>query len=331
MKGRIITDWSKVNFRDPVSRLKVVGALQHFLRLPDEKGSPVRTALQHLAIKGDFPAEILQILEKYHAVPFYDLGYEQIFDIKDFTGTTESGFEILDVEDGLTFNKVQPGDKAKVYGMKGSKVSVTFDMYGGGLQWLRTLIDDRKYWTLEDNAIAFRNKAYYSRASNFYALIEAVSSAENVDWQAVDGAIPNTDPAYIPIRDANTINLACGTILSDLKDKGMGVTPQSQFILLSDVTYKSRTERALAYLQQAFSGSQKLVQFSITPQYTLMLQTPSVYYVILPKGKLKGGNRMDLTVFDQFDIMSYADVMVGWMRYGGAIGEVNQVKRCLRS
>jgi len=59
-----------------------------------------------------------------------------------------------------------------------------------------------------------------------------------------------------------------------------------------------------------------------------MLSSSSVYYVIFPKNKLKGANRMDLTVFSDFDIEAYSDIAVGWQRYGGAVGELKQLVRC---
>lgn len=328
MKGKIISDWTQVDFQNSASRAKVVGALNHFMRMPDMKGSPIRKALQHFATKGDFPAEILQVLEKFHAVPDYDLGYESLFDIRDFTGTNESGFKILNVESGLTFAKVITGDKAKVYKFSGDVTTVSFDKYGGALGWDRTLIDDRQYWTLEDNAIAFRNKAYSSRAANFYALIEAVTG-EDMAWQAVTPAsVATSNENYNAIRDVNTINAACLQIMTDLKDSGYGVTANSQFVILAPIALKSRLERAAKMLQQPVVGSGQHLSFNITIIYTLMLSSNSYYYVMFPKAKMKGGYRMDLTIFDEFDILAYADTMAGWLRYGGAIGDTNQIKKC---
>lgn len=330
MKGKIISDWTKVDFADASSRAKVVGALQHFMKAPD-RDVTLKKAIQHFATKGDFPTEILQILEKFHATPDYDLGYEEIFDIRDFSGTNESGFKILSVESGLTFSKVAVGEKAKVYKMSGSEVSVSFELYGGALGWHRTLIDDRQYWTLEDNAIAFRNKAYSSRASNYYALIEAVTG-KDVAWQAVTPAsVATSNENYNAIRDINTINAACLEILTALKDAGMGVNANSQFIILAPIALKSRLERASRMLQQPVVGSGQHLSFNIRIIYTLMLSSNSYYYVILPKGKMKGGYRMDLTIFDQFDILAYSDTMVGWMRYGGAIGDTDQVRKLATS
>ena len=332
MRGRIISDWSKVDFHNPDSRLKMTGALNYFMREPDRKDSPIRKALQHFTTKGDFPTEILQILEKFHEVPAYDMGYEQIFDIRDFSGTNESGFKILDVLSALTFSKIKTGEKAKVYQAEGSAVDVSFDMYGGGLNWDRKLIDDKQYWALEDNAVEFRNKAYYSRAYNFYALVDAVSSGENITWQAVTPtSVATTNENYNAIRDINTINAAVLQIISDLKDVGLGLTANSTFVLLCPIALKSRIQRALSLLQQPVVGSGQHLAFNVQPLYTTMLSSSSVYYIIYPKAKMKGGYRMDLTIFDQFDITAYVDTMVGWMRYGGAIGNVNQVKRCATS
>ena len=218
-----------------------------------------------------------------------------------------------------------------MFKFSGDVTEVTFDMYGGGLNWDRKLIDDRQYWTLEDNAIAFRNKAYSSRAENFYALLEAAGAASGnaQTWAAVTPAgVTTANENYNAIRDVNTINAACLAILTDLKDDGVGANANSQFVIVAPVALKSRLERASKLLQQAVTGSGEHLNFNIRMIYTLMLSSNSYYYVCFPKAKCKGGYRMDLTMFDQFDILAYADTMVGWMRYGGAVGDTDQIARC---
>lgn len=321
MKGKIIKDWSAINFGDKNHRMKFVGAMQHFFRQPEDK--KFKAALQQFTTKGDFPAEILQVLEKYNATPDWDNGYEQIFDIRDFTTTNVSGFELLDVSSGLTFAKVPIGDKAKVFKMSGSKATVSFDRYGGALGWDRTWFDDRQWWTVEDTSITFRNKAYASRAANFYALIEAISD-QDLAWQGV------TADSQI-VRDVKTINKACLNIATAVKDKGYGVTPNSTFVLLAPLALKDRVMAALSYLQQAFQGSTKAVSYTVKPVFTMMLSSNVKYYVGLPGKKAKGGIRMDLTLFSSFDILTYADTVAGWMRYGGAIGDTEQFQVCATS
>jgi hypothetical protein len=330
MLGKIIKDWNKINFTDPKHRLKLIGAMQAFCSLPNTP--EYRAALQHFATKGDFPAEILQVLEKFHATSDWDTAFEEIFDIRGFQNTNESGFSILNVQNGLTFAEVKVGNKAKVFKFSGTKTDITFGLYGGGLGWHRTLIDDRQYWTLEDNAIAFRNKAFSSRAQVFYDLIDAVGAGQNIAWQAPEpAALVNTDALYTANRDAQTINLACQTLVTNLKDDGMGVNANTIFILLAPFQLRGRIQRALSLQLQAFSGSSGQFHYNVVPRYTTMLSSATSYYVCFPKGKSKGGYRMDLTLFSQFDQLSYSDTMVGWQRYGGAIGDSEQFQRCATS
>lgn len=323
MKGKIIKDWSKVDFRNPEHVKKWAGAMQHFMRVP-EKDPRVRAALQQFTTKGDFPDEILQVLEKVHATPNWDIGYESIFDIRDFTSTNQSGFDILDVSSGLTFAKVPIGDKIKIYKMEGAKTSVTFDRYGGGLNWDRIWFDDRQYWQVEDTAIEFRNKAYQNRADNFYALIDAVTTDQNLAWQGVSADSTVT-------RDVKTLNKAALEILTDLKDSGYGISVNSELVILAPLALKPRIEAALTALNQAVAGSSRQVTYNFRAVYTLMLDSATVFYVCLPGKKNKGGYRMDLTLFNLFDPLAYADTVAGWMRYGGAIGDVEQFQRCATS
>lgn len=327
MKGIIVKDWSKVNIHSPQDTLKVYGAIQAFFRRP--VSDPVfKAALQAFTMKGDFPTLVKDIIEKYHATPDWDNGFEEIFDIKDFTGTNASGFKILDVDGALSFRLIPAGGKAKVYKVFGSETEVSFDMYGGAMSWDRTWLDDGQYWNIEDTMIEFRNRAYSSRAAIFYALIEALSSSYNVAWQVATPGLQTTDDQYQASRDANTIEKACEEILLALKDKGMGINAQSQFVILTPIQLRGRVNKAISRLAQPVAGAVKDVSYNVKPIYTMMLGSGSYYYVILPKKKLKGGYRMDLSLFSKFNILAYADTMSGFMRYGGAIGNSNQLRRC---
>ena len=246
---KIFSDLSKLDFSTKAGRDKIFAAVQYFASGERQKAETKRyqQALQAFGGPGDFPAAAHQILEKFHAIPAYDTGFEEIFDIRDFTGTNESGFDILDVEDGLTFAKVALGDKALIFKMAGTKVSVAFDIYGGGLGWSRLLIDDKKYWTLEDNAVAFVNKAAEHRAACFYALIEAIGAAQNIAWQLPDPVgLAATEQTYTANRDAQTLNLAAQTILLDLQDKGYGVTAaNATFTILTPLQIVGRLTKEI--------------------------------------------------------------------------------------
>ena len=328
MKGRIISDWNKADFTSPQGQSLIKGALQAFMDAP-RKVAELQAKMQAFGASGDFPTRINEIIEKFHLSTLYDAGWEQIFDVRDFTGTSESGFDILDVEDGLTFRNVPIDGKARIFKMAGTKTSVDFDIYGAGLGWHRTLIDDKKYWTLEDNAFAFRNKYYADKAAVFYALIDAIAAGYNVTWQASPDTLTAGTAGYLASRDAATINYAANAIITAVKDKGYGINPQNMtFDILCPVGLVDRIKRAIGFTLQAFAGSPGWTnyQYNIIP--TTMLSSSTVYYVCLPKIKAKAGNRMELTIFTRFDEESYTDVAVGWGRYAGAIGDSDQFRRC---
>jgi hypothetical protein len=332
MRKQIFKDYSRIDFSTPQGRAKVFGALQYFASgqgMRDE-AEKVRKALQAFGTSGDFPEAARQVLEKFHALPAYDNTWEEIFDVRDFTGTNESGFDILDVEDGLSFRKIPTGDKVHIFKMGGAKVSVDFDIYGGGLGWSRKLIDDKKWWTLEDNAVAFVNKQAYDQAAAYIALIEAILSDYNVAWQQPQPAgLAVTDNLYMANRDVQTLNKAAIDIINDLKDKGYGVDPRNTvFKVLCPLELTGRLNRALGLLLQGFGGSPNLVNFKYQLLPTTMLQSTSSYYVCVPKIKAKAGIRMRLTIFNKFEIESYEDIAVGWYRHGGAIGDQEQFRRC---
>jgi hypothetical protein len=330
MKGRII-NWGKMNWDSLEHRRALKAKLQEFLTKP--VSPEFRDALakaQEFGTSADFPTSVLDVFKKFQLTDNYDTSYEEIFDMIDISSSQRNGIEILDVEDALVFNKVLEGEKAKVYQMSGSKVQVTCDMYGGGLSWSRRLIDDQEYWALENNAVAFRNKYYSNKSASFYALIEALGAAQNIAWQApVPAALGVDDAVYTANRDIQTLNLAAQTILLNSEGKGYGITPQNaSFKVLAPIQLQTRLRMALGLNLQHFAQSPAFVNYNFQLITTTMLGAADVYYVILPKQKLVGLNRMDLTIYSDFDILSYSDVAVAWGRYGGAIGDQEQLQRC---
>lgn len=310
---------------DPETVGNIRAAINEFLAKPPERMS----RFQNAASAQDFPDSVLPQVSKFQELSFYDDGWESAFDVMDFSASKRNGFEILTVEDGLTFESVPEGQKAKVYAMSGDKVTVHFEKIGGALGWSRTLLDDEEYWAIDNAVAAFRNKWYATRAETAYALIEALGSAYNVTWQtAVPTSLASTDANYTAIRDINTINKAGYDILNAVKDSGYGITPSTPVVLLYPLALAARIRRALTVQNWGLSGEFPGVQYNVIPIPTLSFASATSYYVVLPKNKLVWGDRMSLSVFDEFDPASYSDVQYGWGRYGGAIGDSNQLRRC---
>jgi hypothetical protein len=329
---KLFNTFDKIDFSSSLGRRQVFQCLQAFANKTflGTDNAAMRKQIQAFGNAGDFPDTVLQILQKFQATPQYDSGYEEIFDVRDFTASKKSGFDILDVEDGLSFSEVSVGEKAHIYKMGGTKATVDFVRYGGGLGWDRGLIDDEEYWTLENNAVAFVNKAAHDKAAAHYALIEALAAGYNVTWQNPEpSGLAATDALYTANCDAQTLNHAALDIFNGIKDKGYGVTPQNAvFTIVSPLEIVPRLNRALALMLQGFAGSASQVGYKFRLIPTAMFGTVTSYYVCIPKIKAMSGTRQNLTIFNQFDIEAYADVAVGWQRFGGAIGDSEQFRRC---
>jgi len=329
-------DWDKFDYNDRVQRLRLAGALQCYMAMPNKFIPPKLAKIaefvkahkalqaQMFTLVSDFPAKPLEVIEKFHAAPEYDNGYEQIFDVADFSASRVGGFDILNVEAGLTFKEIKPGEKLKVYQMSGDKEHCYFSYYGGALGWHRQLFEDQEYWTLDDNAIEFRSVAYSSRAAVYYALLEAAADLKGCcKVIASDCSDCTADAKSI----AESINYAARIILENCRNKGYNLSPQTtQFIVLTPLGMRGRVRQALSVRLQAFSDSEKSVDYNFIPITSMMLLNPTRIMVILPKRKMKIGYRMNLTLFGDFDILSYTETSAGWMRHGGCIGDLDQLE-----
>ena len=349
MRGQILKDWSKFDYDNKADRKKLNEALQFFFALPnthvpqkfmskdevskkfkEKRVTHEKARLQYFATLNDFPASPKEVIDKFHEIPLYDNGFEQVFDVRDYSGSRRDGFSVVNVRSGLTFRRVKTGEKIYVYQMSGEKYYVYFDYYGGALGWHRSLFDNQDYWTLEDNAIEFRNEAYRIRAATFYALLEAAANGKAlIPWALHPDGVAAGARGYLAGRDAQTMNNAAQTILLACANKGYGISPgNANFIILAPLQLRGRIKQALNYQYDNVAGSPLRIDYNFTPIITTMLAAANQYHVILPKKNFKAGYRMDLTTFTDFDILSFTDTVAGWMAYGGAVGDTDQIERC---
>jgi hypothetical protein len=349
MNGRIIKDWTEFDYNNPKHRKHLATALQFFIALPgkhvpkqfagtdavskrfaEKRSEHEKARLQFYTTLNDFPATAKEVIDSFHELAVYDNGYESVFDMRDYSTSRRDGFSMVTTQSGLTFKKMLTGEKLEVFQMSGDKEYVFFDYYGGALNWDKKLFDNQDYWTLEDNAIEFRNEAFRIKAATFYALIEAVAGTKaDIAWAApTPAALANTDPLYTAIRDANTMNMAAQTILLACQAKGYGVSPQNvNFVLLAPLQLRGRVKRALAVAPVVVGGTPQ-IDYNFQTVITTMLTATDHYWVVLPGRKNKGGTRLDLEILSDFDILTRAETTAGWMAFAGAIGDTDQFERC---
>jgi len=356
MRGELIRDWTKFDLDNRKHRAALIRNLQFFFAIPDKftpkqfdaddprlKGdnkkvaelfkakreAHVKARMQYFANLNDFPATAKDVIEKFHEIPLYDNGFESIFDVKDYAGSRKDGFSMSTVQSGLTFRKMMTGEKLDVFQMSGDKEYVYFDYYGGALGWHRSLFENQDYWTIEDNALEFRNEAYRIRAATFYALIEAAANLlVPVPWQAHPDGVAAGVRGYLAGRDAATLNLAAQNILIACQNKGYGISPQNvAFIVLVPLQLRGRIKQALQINYDVVTSA-KVIDYNFQMVVTTMLAQTARYKVILPKKKLKAGYRMEMRQFNDFDILSYTDTVAAWMAFGGAVGDSDQIQEC---
>ena len=116
------------------------------------------------------------------------------------------------------------------------------------------------------------------------------------------------------------------SILLNVRNRGYNLNPQTtEFIVLTPIQLRGRVRQALGVRTQSFAESTGVIDYSFRQITSMMLTNPNRVMVILPKRTLKIGYRMDLTLFDDFDMLSYTDTVAGWMRHGGCIGDTDQI------
>ena len=329
LRDKMISDWSKVNLTTPEGQRQFLEAVEYFLRKPERIARQLRAKAYEFTTSSDFPQTPLEAIARFHQLDEIDLGWEQVFEVIDFTQTNKNGFEILDVSSGLSFKPIKPGEKAQVYKISGEVVQVSFDLYGGALGWSKLWFDDQEYWKIEDTAREFRAKWYANKAQAHYDLISASRPDDDIPWQG------DTSDSKA-VRDAETINYACAQILEDLSGMGYEVSPTTKFVIVAPVQLWARLRNALSLSTQEGITSQ--VNFNVSLVVTTKLKNQALtqpdtthYFVCLPGRKLKSGLRMDLTILSEPDILAYAETVAGWGRYGAAVGEPKQLRRCATS
>lgn len=317
MKNRIFSTYKDIDVSSLEGRKKFFGAITYFLRQPREvQNKLLEAGTTQFTVTGDFADEIKVLIEKLHlGLEELDVGWQQFFTTRDFSGTPAPGFRVREVSSGLTFNKRAEGGRARIYAITGTEAYVSFDTYGGGLEFDQAWFMDQEWWLVEDTAAEFRSAWYRDKAAIMYGLIGAIAAGYNIAYDAVEATELGKDIA--------TINTAAAALLTALKALGYSVTANSSLLILSPIQLKARLNRALAAtnLLPGASSVSLQIEYNVQPVYSMNVLNAGAactdkWYLGLPGLKNKLGEKMPLTVFSDFKIESFVTTTVGWGRYG---------------
>lgn len=305
-----------------VGGVKVIGGAKGELVIPS--ADRVKAYLStKWAVPGDNPNLVdasNRVVEFFHTnMPDMDLGYQQAFDLVDMRSSNQDSFDILDANNGITFQQYKPGAEVKIRrGVTDSKMSVNIVTFADGVGILDDWLRFQKWWAVSDTVAEFNAKAWDKLATWHYDLFTALSSSVDVAF--------DTD-------DTKTLNKAAAKILRAVKAKGYGAGQNAGFLIYCAPEDVGRITKMLT----ATAGS-LLVAYQpnvqpITVRVSAVIATANLpanlgaYYLVLPGRKLKRGVWKDLEIESQRNIYVRANDYVGTFQANAAIGDTDQVAR----
>jgi hypothetical protein len=309
-----------------VDGVKVIGSVGGNLVVPT--ADRVKAYLStKWAVPGDNPNLVdasNRVVEFFHTnMPDMDLGYQQAFDLVDLRSSNQDSFDILDANNGVTFNQVKPGAEVKIRrGVTDSKMSVNICTFADGVGILDDWLRFQKWWAVSDTVAEFNAKAWDKLATWHYDLFTALSAGVNVAF--------DTD-------DTKTLNKAAAKILRAVKTKGYGAGSNAGFLVYCAPEDVGRITKMLTATAGSLLVAYQANVQPITVRVQAVIATSNLpanlggYYLVLPGRKLKRGVWKDLAIESARNIYVRANDYVGTFQANAAIGDTDQVARVLFS
>lgn len=301
------------------------------------KAKAKEAALKAFSTTGDFPQLINQAVSVLQGEINYDLGYELLFD----PATKDPGredFEVAIIKRGVQFRRMSEGQRVRIEKMEGEKFQVSDAWFSAAIGWTEQSIRYRRLQEIADKSMAFRDAQQERRASDFYSLVaQSVAANEVTD---------DTDPSYAETpwsvgdttadKDAKTLNNAYVSLMRRFYGApGYGsATGQRRVYCLIQPENQERIMGALSRRFQAYSGSEGMVQYPITPLVTLNSTlwsglNSTDFLLVIPGIKSKKHEEMQPTTFTDRDVYSLTYAQIVWMAYSGCMAAAGQVQRGL--
>ncbi|WP_130618000.1 hypothetical protein [Dyella amyloliquefaciens] len=307
-----------------VGGVKVIGGASGDLKMPSAERVRSHLATKW-AVPGDNPNLVdptNRVVEFFHSnMPDMDLGYTQFFDFVDMRSSPLDRFDILDANQGITFNQVKPGAEVKIRrNVTDSLMSVPYVTFADGVGILDDWLRFQKWWSVSDTVAEFNSKAWDKKAQWHYDLLTALPSSINVAFDT---------------SDTKTLNKAAAGILRKVNAKGYGAGQGAGFVIACAPEDVGRiTQMLTASAGSLIVAYNKDIQ-PVTVHVSAVVASTKLpanlggYYLILPGRKLKRGDWLDLSIESNRNIYVRANDYVGTFQTNAAIGDQDQVARVL--
>lgn len=315
---------------------KTVAALAgRDVRINKELSGAVRDAMSVERVKGYLASKYAtssdtpqlvdpanQLAEYFHTnMPELDLAWMLLFDEVDLRTSVHDHFDILDTNAGVTWAERKSGESTKILRTISEAITtVKLTEYSAGLGILDRWLERQMFWNIDEALAEFRSKYYDLLASSHYGLLTALGAGVN---QAFD-----TD-------DVKTANKAMGTILRAVKSKGYAAGQAARFYAVCEVEQVGRLEKMLTAQRGSAIVDKGTVSQPLVVGIEAIIGTTQIaagstgWYLVLPGRKMKTGRFKDLKVEGARNAYVSAEDLVGVAQFNAAIGDSDQVRRCL--
>lgn len=328
--GKCIGNFFQKAHAHPVSGFPESPALQNLRKAQQAYGD-----LQNISTTTGFEEHLDSIRKQFQTIEAFadNDGYRLVYDM--FDPSPKSWWRVETQTHSVIAKRMYEGENLQYRGHASSSYIVDCYPYASGFALTRNLIKERNWVKLEKGLINQRKTMINKKAAVAYALIEAIGAGQDIAWQPVPGAIPNTEPTYTAIRDALTITAAANSLYANNKNKidyaVGGNLMNTPLVLIYPYQLDFRIRTALTLMLNSQNSSEKYVNAPIVKIKTDQFASATSYYLGIPKGKNEGGEMMDIELFNQFNQTNYTEEFASWAWYNFNIGDVEQWQRCLTS
>lgn len=325
---------------DHDERKKALKSIHNFLFAPDliREKTGIKSIqnfnIQNFTTKGDFPEIDTNIQKVFNKIQNYDDRYLYAFSQVQFDPNRDF-IEILDVDNLISFDKIEEGGRVNIYRLGGSVGIVKAVTYGAGLGWTYDLLEDRKFGLIVQIAERFRDAWYHRLSRVHYTLLaEAGYDPNNANAGAtVPFAGPVTDPDAL--RVIKTIDTAAQLIGNAIKDLGIVPDPAiANCIVYCNPRHYTRILNAVRPVSGFLSNSYATIvrDIQVYPTYNLIRANGTAYssddiIVVVPGGKNVTATKLPPTEYTRQDIETFSTITTVRARIAAAIGEPKQVVR----
>jgi hypothetical protein len=328
--GRCIANFFQKAHPHEVLGFQESKALQNLRKAQEAYG-----AIQNISTTTSFEEHLDYIKKQFQTMETFadNDGYRLIFDM--FDPSPKSWWRVETQTHSVSAKRMYEGENLQYGGHASSSYIVDCYPYASGFALTRNLIKERNWVKLEKGLINQRKTMINKKASVAYALIEAIGSGQNIAWQAVLGAVPNTEVFYTAMRDALTITAAANSLYANNKNKidlaVGGNLMNTPLVLVYPYQLDFRIRTALTLMLDAQKSAEKYVNAPIVKIKTDQFAAATSYYLGIPKGKNEGGELMDIELFNQFNQTNYTEEFASWQWFNFNIGDEAQWQRCATS